>query len=129
MLNFFSGLIVGIIFIQMAVFSPTVFQTLDGTSAGNLVRAVSPRFFRLLGGLGAAELIAIVVNLGPEPIHYVIGAVSAGLPLICLILLPLKRRAQEQGNPMRAKWLHNVGVTLTVVVLLVNLIIPLLGSR
>lgn len=126
MQNFFSGLIVGMIFIQMAVFTPTVFQTLDGKSAGRLVRAIAPRFFLMLGGLGAAELVATIVNRGPESVHYVVGTASALIPVLCLLLSALQRRAQEQGDSKRAKWLYNISVTLTVMILLVNLIVPLL---
>ena len=126
MQNFFSGLIVGIIFIQMAIFAPAVLHVLDGAAARKVMNSVAPRFFLLLSSLGVAELAAILVNHGPEPIHYAVGAVSAVLPCICLLLLPLGRQAREQGNAMRGKWLDNVGVTLAVVVLLANIFVPLL---
>ncbi len=116
----------GVIILQTAVFAPTIFKTLDMSSAGALLRALFPKFFVLIALLGAALLAVLVSQPGASPIAIGVGAASLVFPLLCRLMVPATNRARDEGNDKRFKQLHMWSVILTLAVLFGNIALPFL---
>jgi len=124
MQNLLAGVVVGVIILQTMVFAPTIFTTLEAAPAGKLLRALFPKFFRLLIVLGAANLVALWFTDGASPLQYVMAGTTVVLPLTCALLVPATNRATDEGAKRRFKILHFISVALTVLVLGANIAIP-----
>ena len=122
--NFFAGLVVGIILLQTAIFAPTIFTTIEAAPAGKLLRALFPKFFRLLIVLGVITLIALAVSGGGSPLQYIVAGLTVALPAVCAVLVPVTNRATDQGDKETFKRLHTLSVVLTMLVLLGNIALP-----
>ena len=126
--GFLAGITVGLIIMQTMVLAPTLFRTLEMGPAGTLLRALFPKFFLLLAALG---LITLVTSFGARNgsiAQAILAAITIALPLTCWALVPATNRATDRGDTARFKKLHLLSVLLTVVVLLANIAIPLVGA-
>ena len=119
-----SGVVIGVIILQTLVFAPTIFTTIEAAPAGKLLRALFPKFFRLLTILGALTLLALWFNEDASRAQYVMAGLTVLLPLICAMLIPATNRATDEGAKQRFKMLHTISVALTLVVLGANIAIP-----
>ncbi len=119
-----AGIVIGVIILQTVVFAPTIFTTIESAPAGKLLRALFPKFFRLLILLGALTLLALWFNKDASPAQYVMAGLTVLLPLICAMLVPATNRATDEGAKQRFKMLHTISVALTLVVLGANIAIP-----
>ena len=122
--TFISGWIVGMIVLQSAVFAPTVFTRLDAADAGRVIRALFPKFFVILTALGGLTLGWSLFST--ETSHVELGAATASfiLPLICRLLIPATNRARDEQRESHFRWLHRTSVLLTLIVLVVNFVVP-----
>ena len=93
-----------------------------------MLRALFPKFFLLLAALGLITLLTSFGARNGSIAQAVLAGVTIVLPLICWALVPATNRATDTGNTARFKKLHLVSVLLTVVVLLANIAIPLVGA-
>ena len=59
MYNFFPGVIVGAIILQVAIIAPSLFRTLDIKDFGKAIRAIWPKFFAMIAILGILSLVVI----------------------------------------------------------------------
>ena len=117
MSSFFAGIAVGVIILQTMIFAPTIFKTLEMEPAGKLLRALFPRFFKLLAVLGLVTLGSLFLEEKTSRIAYLLGALTVACPIICDVLVPATNRATDAGDASRFKFLHTVSVLLTLVVL------------
>ena len=124
---YISGVIVGIILLQTAVFAPTIFKALDAPSAGKLLRSLFPKFFSFIGILGAAQLVVLALDSSDSVGAWAISGISLVCPVICRALIPATNQAKDDGNDQLFKRLHSVSVILTLVVLFGNLAMPWVG--
>ena len=62
MYNFFPGLIVGAIILQVAIIAPSMFRTLDTDNFGKAIRAIWPKFFAMIVVLGALSFIVVYLK-------------------------------------------------------------------
>ena len=120
---FFTGMIVGVILLQTAIFTPTLFKVLNEESAGKLIRALFPKFFLLLSMLGVCSLLAALQNRATSW-QLGIALISISLPLICRALIPRTNHARDTGDEKTFDRLHRVSVMLTVTVFIGNLALP-----
>ena len=126
MQNLCAGVVIGVIILQTMVFAPTIFTTIEPAPAGKLLRALFPKFFRLLMILGIATLAALWFDESASASQYVMAGLTVILPLICASLVPATNRATDAGAKGRFKALHFISVALTVLVLGANIAIPFL---
>ena len=122
--NFISGVIVGVIVLQTAIFAPTIFKTLELEEAGVLLRSLFPKFFVLLALLGASALVSSALKPDTTMVQWVLGGLSLVCPLICRWMIPATNKARDEGDDATFKRLHTASVVLTLVVLLGNLVTP-----
>ena len=125
---YFSGIIVGIILLQTAVFAPTLFRTLDADSAGRLVRALFPKFFLILAILGGLQLLSLGLSGSGSSLAFAGAAISTLCPIICRAMIPATNKARDEKQHARFKTLHRMSVILTVLVLITNLVMPWLPT-
>ena len=122
--NFFAGLVVGIILLQTAIFAPTIFTTIEAAPAGKLLRALFPKFFKLLAILGLVTLLALGLSEQASPLQYIIAGLTVGFPVVCVVLVPVTNRATDNGDKETFKRLHTLSVVLTMLVLAGNIALP-----
>ena len=126
MTNYFAGIAVGIIILQTMVFAPTIFKTLEMEPAGKLLRALFPKFFRLLTVLGILTMVSLFMAEDTCWVGYLLGSLTVACPILCALLVPATNRATDAGDKGRFKFLHTVSVVLTLVVLLSDIALPFL---
>ena len=124
MTNYFAGIAVGVIILQTMIFAPTIFKTLEMEHAGKLLRALFPKFFRLLAVLGVVTLVSLALSEDTCWLGYLLGSLTVACPIICALLVPATNRATDSGEKGRFKFLHTVSVVLTVIVLLSDIALP-----
>ena len=123
-----SGITVGVILLQTTIFAPTIFTTIDKEPAGKLLRALFPKFFMFLALLGAGTLLMSLFSSQSTTWHWVIGATTLLLALVCLLLIPATNKATDQGNASRFKLLHSLSVLFTLLILIANIAMPFVGA-
>ena len=123
-----SGIAVGVILLQTAIFAPTIFTTIDKEPAGKLLRALFPKFFMFLALLGACTLFMSLFSSQSTSWHWVIGATTLLLAMVCLLLIPATNRATDQENTSRFKLLHSLSVLFTLLILIANIAMPFVGA-
>ena len=119
-----SGFIIGIIIFQTAIAAPIVFSSLKPDQSRIFIRSVFPKIFTLLFSIG---IIMIFLNLFigvKHQIQYIVGTLTFILPLICAMMVPATNAATDSNNSKKFKILHSLSVTLTMIVLIINLIWP-----
>lgn len=121
---YISGIIVGIILLQTAVFAPTIFKSLDISTAGPLLRSLFPKFFAFLAGLGALQLVVLGIGASSSIAAWSVSGVSFVCPVVCRLLIPATNQARDDGNDEKFKSLHRWSVILTMAVLIGNLAMP-----
>ena len=121
---YISGFIVGVIVLQTMVFAPTLFTTIEPAPAGKLLRALFPKFFRLLAVAGIALLVVALLSDAARWNNFLCGGITVVLPIVCAASVPMTNRARDAGNDQLFKRMHTLSVALTVTVLLANLVLP-----
>ncbi|MEM8835945.1 MAG: DUF4149 domain-containing protein [Planctomycetota bacterium] len=124
MQNFISGVVVGVIVLQTAVLAPTIFKSLEAGPAGVLLRAMFPKFFRLLAVLGVGSLVAVALSSDPSAGQYAVGGLTVVLPVVCAMLVPATNRATDRGDSATFTKLHTLSVVMTLAVLGANIAMP-----
>lgn len=117
---------IGSIVFQSFVVAPTIFKRLPPESAGVVLRALFPRFFRLgllcgLSALGALLVLGSITDWSRTSIPLLLMlAAMTGSQLYALRLVPRINEARDAGSAAegRFKRLHGLSVGLTVAVLL-----------
>ncbi len=124
--NFFPGLIVGAILLQVAIVAPSMFRTLDIVNFGKAIRAIWPKFFAMIAILGILSLITVYLSDDLSIYHTLIAVVSVILAIICYGIIPATNRATDSDDKKTFKLLHRVSVSFTVILLIINIIFPFL---
>ena len=124
--NFFPGLIVGAIILQVAIIAPSMFRTLDLDNFGKAIRAIWPKFFAMIAILGILSLAVVYLHDDLSIYHTVVAVVSVALATICYVIIPATNRATDSGDKKTFKFLHRISVSFTIILLLVNLAFPFL---
>lgn len=119
-----AGVVVGVVVFQTAILAPTVFKTLEPEAAGRLLRALFPRFFRLLAALGATTSLALWLSDDGTALRYLLAGLTVVLPTVCAALVPATNRARDADDRPGFRRLHTASVVMTLVVLLANLALP-----
>ena len=124
--NFFPGLIVGAILLQVAIVAPSMFRTLDISSFGKAIRAIWPKFFAMIVILGILSLITVYLHDDLSIYHTIIALVSIVLASICYAIIPATNRATDNEDHKTFKILHRISVFFTIFLLILNVAFPFL---
>ena len=126
MYNFFPGLIVGAIILQVAIIAPSMFRTLDIDNFGKAIRAIWPKFFAMIAVLGVLSFAVVYLNGELSTYHSVIAMSSVILASICYAIIPATNRATDNGDHKTFKILHRISVSFTIILLIINIAFPFL---
>ena len=126
MYNFFPGLIVGAIVLQVAIVAPSMFRTLDMENFGKAIRAIWPKFFAMVAVLGVLSFAVVYINGELSIYHSVIAISSVILASICYAIIPATNRATDNGDHKTFKILHRISVSFTIILLVLNVAFPFL---
>tara|TARA_B100000902_G_scaffold191502_1_gene183027 strand:+ start:833 stop:1216 length:384 start_codon:yes stop_codon:yes gene_type:complete len=126
MYNFFPGLIVGAIILQVAIVAPSLFRTLDLDKFGKAIRAIWPKFFAMIAILGVLSLAVVYLDGDLSIYHSAIAVSSIVLASICYAIIPATNRATDTGDHKTFKFLHRISVSFTIILLIINIVFPFL---
>ena len=119
LLTFLNGLVVGVILFQTAVIAPTVFRSLEPDQAGLFLRKVFPKFFVVLAVLGIIGVIVALVGDATDKLWNCL--ITFILATAAYLLIPMTNKSRDEGNEKLFKKLHKASVSMTVLILIVNL--------
>ena len=109
------SLVLGIIFAQVLLTAPVVFKVLDDQNASKFLRKIFPRYYLLLFLL---TLLALLISyLFFEIFDFYIAIVAEFFSFFGNINIPLTNSARDRGCDNLFKWLHNLSVFNTVVIM------------
>ena len=117
--TFLNGLVVGVILFQTAVIAPTVFRSLGPDQAGPFLRKVFPKFFVVLVVMGTAGAISALASDASYQLWVCLVTLTLGL--LAYLLIPMTNKSRDERNEKLFKKLHNASVSMTVLILVVNL--------
>lgn len=113
---FLSGIAVGIILFQSALIAPTVLKTLDAKATSNFLRAIWPKFFVVLSGIGGAAAIAFWKD-DIAVVKQILAVLLVALPVFAYAIIPATNRAADREDHARFKVLHRLSVLTTLALL------------
>ena len=119
----FSGIIAGIIIFHTSVVAPLVFKKLEAPFISLFLRALFPKFFIMIFVLSLANFISSMI-FGGGCISNMMHLASFILSFMCYLLIGVTNKATDNGDKKQFKLLHRISVFSTVIVLIINLIIP-----
>ena len=115
-----SGTICGIILLQTSIIAPSVFKYLDQSQTRDLLRAIFPKFFLFILILASLSLMVGILNNVKFDIQIIIASLTVALSILCYIIIPSTNEAKDKNNQKKFKFLHNVSVISTVIILITN---------
>ena len=116
-----SGIICGIILLQTSVIAPNTFKYLDQNQTRDLLRAIFPKFFLFIVLLAFLSFLVGMLNNVKIDIQTIIALITVFLSILCYIIIPFINKAKDKNNQKKFKFLHNVSVISTVLILVINL--------
>ena len=116
-----AGLISGVIIFQSSIVASSIFTVLPEENAGLLLRNLFPKFFLFLIGLSFISVICFfLANLSFFPFG-LIGFTGLLSMSICYFIIPKTNQARDEKNNSLFNKLHTLSVSLTLLVLFLNL--------
>ena len=116
-----SGAICGIILLQTSVIAPSVFKYLDQNQTRDLLRAIFPKFFFFILILASISFVVGVINNVMFDFQTMIAVITVLLSSLCYMIIPSTNEAKDKNNQKRFKFLHNISVISTMIILIINL--------
>ena len=120
-LIFVAGIICGIILFQSSIIAPTVFRVLDPEDAGVFLRKVFPRFFMLIMACSVLMLILVVLSDSSDKSRFMLPVVNLLFSGVSYLVIPATNRAKDDGEEKKFKALHSLTVSLTLLMLILNI--------
>ncbi len=123
-----AGLISGVIIFQSVIVASSIFTVLPEENAGILLRNLFPKFFLFLIFLSSFSLgCSFLANLNFYPFGF-IGILGLLSMSVCYFIIPKTNKARDEKNDKLFKKLHTLSVSLTLLVLFLNLAVIFLIS-
>jgi hypothetical protein len=123
-----AGLISGVIIFQSSIVASSIFTVLPEENAGILLRNLFPKFFLFLIFLSSLSLtFSFLANLNFYPFGF-IGILGLLSMSICYFIIPKTNQARDEKDDTLFKRLHTLSVSLTLLVLFLNLAVIFLIS-
>ena len=118
-----AGVAIGIILFQSAIIAPTVLKTVDFEATSKLLRAMWPKFFRILIVLGVAYgVLELLFVPGSVAWSSMVLGLVVGLPTFALLIIPATNRAADEKRSSRFQLLHRLSVVSTLLLLAVYIV-------
>ena len=111
------SLVLGIIFAQVLLTAPVVFKVLDDENASKFLRKIFPRYYLLLFLITLLALLIYYLFFKTFDIYAAIIAVF--FSFLGYIIIPLTNIARDRGWDNLFKWLHNLSVFNTLVIMVI----------
>ena len=111
------SLVLGIIFAQVLLTAPVVFKVLDNQNASKFFRKIFPRYYLLLFLITILALLISFLFFKKFDVYAALVATS--FAFIGYIIIPLTNIARDRGWNKLFKWLHNLSVFNTLVIMIV----------
>ena len=111
------SLVLGIIFAQVLLTAPVVFKVLDNQNASKFLRKIFPRYYLLLFLITILALLISFLFFKKFDVYAALVATS--FAFIGYIIIPLTNIARDRGWNKLFKWLHNLSVFNTLVIMIV----------
>jgi|TARA_Y100000766_G_scaffold226431_1_gene199316 hypothetical protein len=111
------SLVLGIIFAQVLLTAPVVFKVLDNENASKFLRKIFPRYYLLLFLITLLALLISYLFFKTFDIYAAIIAVF--FSFLGYIIIPLTNIARDRGWDNLFKWLHNLSVFNTLVIMVI----------
>jgi hypothetical protein len=116
-----SGIIVGMIMMQVSIVAPAIFKLIAMKDAGPFLRSVFPKLFLSVLILSIISFLFTYFYGDDDKAPLIASLVTAVAMTICYVIVPATNTAKDSGNENLFKKLHSVSVLLTVIALIVNL--------
>ena len=114
------SLVLGIIFAQVLLTAPVVFKVLDDQNASKFLRKIFPRYYLFLFLI---TLLAFLISyLFFEMFDIYVALVAVFFSFFGYIIIPLTNSARDRGWDNLFKWLHNLSVFNTVVIMAIAIV-------
>ncbi len=114
------SLVLGIIFAQVLLTAPVVFKVLDSQNASKFLRKVFPRYYLLLFLI---TLVALLISfLFFKKLDVYMASVAAVFAILGYLIIPITNSARDRGWDKLFKWLHNLSVFNTLVIMIIAFI-------
>ena len=114
------SLVLGIIFAQVLLTAPVVFKVLDSQNASKFLRKVFPRYYLLLFLI---TVVALLISfLFFKKLDVYMACVAVVFAILGYLIIPITNSARDRGWEKLFKWLHNLSVFNTVVIMLIAII-------
>ena len=111
------SLVLGVIFAQVLLTAPVAFKVLDDQNASKFLRKIFPRYYLLLFLI---TLIALLISYLFFQIFDVYAALIAVIfSLLGYLIIPLTNTARDRGWESLFKWLHNLSVFNTLIIMII----------
>ena len=120
-LIFVAGIISGVILFQSSIIAPTVFRVLDLEDAGAFLRNVFPRFFMLIMACSVLMLILVALSGSSDKSRFILPVANLVFSGVSYLVIPATNRAKDDGEDKKFKALHSLTVTLTLLMLILNI--------
>ena len=111
------SLVLGIIFAQVLLTAPVVFKVLDNQNASKFLRKIFPRYYLLLFLITILALLISFLFFKKFDVYAALVATS--FAFVGYIIIPLTNIARDRGWNKLFKWLHNLSVFNTLVIMIV----------
>jgi len=112
--------VLGIIFAQVLLTAPVVFKVLDNQNASKFLRKIFPRYYLLLFLITLVALLISFLFFKNLDIYFAL--VAASFAIIGYLIIPLTNSARDRGWDKLFKWLHNLSVFNTLVIMIIAII-------
>jgi hypothetical protein len=113
------SLVLGIIFAQVLLTAPVVFKVLDDESASKFLRKIFPRYYLLI--LLISLISSLISFLWFESFDLYMALSISILASIGYAIIPITNFARDRGWDNLFKWMHNLSVANTIIILLISL--------
>ena len=114
------SLVLGIIFAQDLLTAPVVFKVLDNQNASNFLRKIFPRYYFLLFLI---SILALLISyLFFTNIDFYAALVAVFFSFLGFIIIPLTNSARDRGWDYLFKWLHNLSIFNTVIIMIIAIV-------
>ena len=114
------SLVLGIIFAQVLLTAPVVFKVLDNQNASSFLRKIFPRYYFLLFLI---SILALLISyLFFTNIDFYAALVAVFFSFLGFIIIPLTNSARDRGWDNLFKWLHNLSIFNTVIIMIIAIV-------
>ncbi len=114
------SLILGIIFAQVLITAPAIFKVLDDQNASKFLRKIFPRYYFLLFLISLLALL--IAYLFFKAFDFYITLVGVFFSFLGYVIIPITNSARDRGWDSIFKWLHNLSVFNTIVIMSIAII-------